>query len=156
MLTSTIVWAAAAPSPSNMASQNTKYLVRSQGSPLEAITTSIPTLVEPNDVLIRLKAVAINPADCKMIDQGHRITSWPLVPGMDGAGVVEATGRDVRRFAVGDEVVAMFTPGDRGASFQTFAVVSEARVAKKPASWSFEDAATLGCVFPYHLSCRQD
>jgi len=98
--------------------------------------------------MVRLKAIAINPADCKMIDQGLRITSWPLVPGMDGAGVVEAVGHDVTRVAAGDEVVAMFTPGDRGGSFQDLAVVSEMMVAKKPGTWSFEDAASLGvCYF---------
>jgi len=129
-----------------MASENTKLLVRGQGSPLEAITTSKPTITEPNEVMIRLKVIAINPVDCKMIDQGHRVTSWPLVPGLDGAGVVEAVGDDVKNFSVGDEVLAMFTAGDRGGAFQNFAVVQEAMVAKKPTTWSFEDAATLGYV----------
>ena len=129
-----------------MTSENTKYLVRGQGKPLEAAVTAQPIISEPTEVMIRLKALAINPADCKMIYQGHRITSWPLVPGLDGAGVVEAIGEDVENFVVGDEVLAMFAPGDRGGSYQNFAVVQQTMVAKKPATWSFEDAATLGCV----------
>ena len=40
----------------------------------------------------------------------------------------------------------MFSAGDRGGSYQNFAVVQELMVAKKPTAWSFEDAATLGCV----------
>ena len=135
----------------NMASENTKYLVRGKGSPLVATTTAKPTIVEPTEVMIRLKAIAINPADCKMIDQGHRVTSWPLVPGLDGAGVVEAVGDDVKNFAFGDEVLALFAVGDRGGSYQNFAVVQEMMVAKKPKTWSFEDAATLGCVVPLHV-----
>jgi NADPH:quinone reductase-like Zn-dependent oxidoreductase len=137
-----------------MASENTKLIVRRQGSPLEATTTTKPTIIEPDEVMILLKAIAINPADCKMIDQGHRVTSWPLVPGLDGAGVVEAVGADVKNFAPGDEVLAMFTVGDRGGAFQKFAVVQEMTVAKKPTTWSFEDAATLGYVvfyFPFLL-----
>lgn len=129
-----------------MAHRNTKYLVQGKGSPLTATTTMMPTIVEPTEVMIRLKAIAINPADCKMIDQGHRVTSWPLVPGMDGAGIVEALGDGVKKFAIGDEVLAMFTPGDRGGSYQTFAVVQDTRVAKKPPTWQFEEAASLGWV----------
>ena len=129
-----------------MASENIKYLVRAKGSPFVATPTPKPTLVAPTEVMIRLKAIAINPADCKMIDQGHRGTSWPLVPGLDGAGFVEAVGNDVKNFAVGDGALAMFTAGYRAGSFQNFAVVEEVMVAKKPTTWSFEEAATLGCV----------
>jgi NADPH:quinone reductase-like Zn-dependent oxidoreductase len=127
-----------------MASTNIKYLVRSQGGHLVATTTAKPTIIEPTEVMIRLKAIAINPADWKMIDQGHRVTSWPLVPGLDGAGVVEAVGDKVKNFAFGDEVLATFMPGDRGGSYQKFAVVEETMVAKKPTTWSFDEAATLG------------
>ena len=102
-----------------------------------------PGSIEPTAVMISLKVIAINPADIKMIDQGHRVTSWPLVAGLDGAGVIEAVGDKVKDFAVGDEVLAMFASGDRGGSFQEFAVIQETMVAKKPATWSFEDAATL-------------
>ncbi|KAF7547210.1 hypothetical protein G7Z17_g7900 [Cylindrodendrum hubeiense] len=130
-----------------MASQNTKYLVPGQGSPLAPTITANPTTIEPTEVLIRMEAIAINPADCKMIDQGHRITSWPLVPGLDGAGVVEAIGDRVKNFRLGDKVLALFTPGDRSASYQKFAVVQERAVAKIPTTWSFEDAATLGVCY---------
>ncbi|KAH8688107.1 chaperonin 10-like protein [Ilyonectria robusta] len=130
-----------------MASQNTKYLVQGQGGPLVMETTAKPAILEPTEILIRLKAIAINPADCKMIDQGHRITSWPLVPGLDGAGIVEAVGANVKDFWLGDRVLALFTPGNRSGSYQTFAVVQERTVAKIPTTWSFEDAATLGVCY---------
>lgn len=125
---------------------NTKYIVREKGGPLVFTTTSKPTTIESTEVVIRLKAIAINPADIKMIDQGLRISSWPLVAGLDGAGVVEAVGDKVTSVGVGDEVLAKFTPGDRGGSFQQFAVIQEAMVAQKPAAWSFEEAATLPYV----------
>ena len=134
-----------------MATKITRYLVKEKGSSLVAIETARPAILEPTEVMIRLKAIAINPADCKMVDHGHRVTSWPLVPGLDGAGVVEAIGDHVKNFAVGDEVLALFTAGDRGASYQNLAVVQEMMVAKKPTSWSFEDAASLGSVVPLLL-----
>lgn len=129
-----------------MASENTKYSVSGIGCPLQAIATSKPNDVAPDEVMIRLKDIAINPADCKMIDYGHRVTSWPIVPGLDGAGVVEFVGHNVKNFERGDEVLAAFSTGDRSGSYQTFAIVPEMMVAKKPNAWSFEEAATVGCV----------
>lgn len=129
-----------------MATQNTKYLAHQQGSPLTSKTTSKPIPTSPDEVVIRLKAAAINPADCKMIDQGLRVASWPLVPGLDGAGVVDAVGEGVSRFNVGDAVLASFASGDRGASFQEFAVVKGNMVAKMSVGWSFDEAASLGYV----------
>jgi NADPH:quinone reductase-like Zn-dependent oxidoreductase len=52
-----------------MASKNTKYLAWAKGHLLPA-TTAKPSMIEPTEVMIPLKAVAINPADTKMIDQG--------------------------------------------------------------------------------------
>jgi NADPH:quinone reductase-like Zn-dependent oxidoreductase len=125
-----------------MALKNTRFLVCSKGTPLIATTADKPTINEPNEVIIRLKAIAINPADIEMIDQGARATSWPLVAGMNGSGIVEAVGDDVKNVTSGDEVLAYFTLGDRSGSYQTFAVVQDNKVAIKPANWSFEDAAT--------------
>lgn len=127
-----------------MASQFTKYVVKSKGGPLVAIQAAKPTTLGPSEVLVRVNAIAINPADCKMIDQGHRNTSWPLVSGLDGAGVVEAVGSEVETITLGDRVIALFQPGDRGGSFQEYAVVQDSVVSQIPTRWSFEDAASLG------------
>jgi NADPH:quinone reductase-like Zn-dependent oxidoreductase len=103
-------------------------------------------MLQPTEILIRIKAIAINPADYKMIDQGHRITAWPVVPGLDGAGVVEQVGEEAGDFTVGDRVLALFTPGDQSASFQEYAVVQGRNVAKLPSKWSLEEGSTLGFV----------
>lgn len=129
----------------------TKYLVRQRGGPLEAIIVPKPLVLQPTEVLIRVKAVAINPADYKMIDQAHRVTSWPLVPGLDGAGLVEQAGDKAGDFRVGDRVIALFTPGDSSGSYQEYAVAQGKDVAKLPATWSLEEAATLGFVMSLFL-----
>ncbi|KAJ5180960.1 hypothetical protein N7492_004170 [Penicillium capsulatum] len=120
------------------------------GGALASLTTFTRPIIGTTDILIRVKAVAINPADVKMIDQGHRVQSWPLVPGLDGAGVIEDMGRDVKGFERGDHVLALFVAGDEAASFQSLARVPERAVAKVPASWSLEDAATLGRATDRH------
>lgn len=115
--------------------------------------TTKPTEIAANEVLIRIKAIALNPVDCKMIDHGMRVASWPFVPGLDGAGIVEAVGVEVKTFVSGDNVLAMFGLGGRGGSYQEYALVSEKMVAKIPPSWSLEDAATLAYVYPLtHVS----
>lgn len=122
------------------------YVARAQGQRLAAQTAPLSASLQPKQVLIRLKAVAINPADIKMIDQGHRVSEWPIVPGLDGSGIVEAVGSEVSCVKKGDEVLAQFTPGpvtQGGGSFQTLAAVQEMMVAKKPNSLSWEDAASI-------------
>jgi NADPH:quinone reductase-like Zn-dependent oxidoreductase len=60
------------------------------------------------------------------------------VPGMDVAGTVVAAGPRVTRFAAGDEVFGIA----RG-SFAEYAAAREAKLARKPAGLSFEQAAAL-------------
>ncbi|GAB3564880.1 NADP-dependent oxidoreductase [Amycolatopsis endophytica] len=63
--------------------------------------------VGPAEVLIRVKAAAINPVDWKLATGGLDAVMevrFPLVPGWDVAGVVEQVGFDAGEFAVGDEV----------------------------------------------------
>ena len=122
------------------------FVASAPGARLTEQAEDLPSELGPQDLIIRLKAIAINPADVKMVDQGHRVTQWPIVPGLDGAGVVEAVGSNVSRFAIGDAVLAQFTPGpaiNGGGSYQSAAVVKEMMVAKKPATMSWEDAASI-------------
>jgi NADPH:quinone reductase-like Zn-dependent oxidoreductase len=60
------------------------------------------------------------------------------VPGLDVAGTVVEVGQSVTRFAVGDEVFGI----SRG-SFAEFAAVREDKLAAKPASLTFEQAAVV-------------
>ena len=60
------------------------------------------------------------------------------VPGRDLAGTIAAVGSGVTRFAVGDEVYGV----GRG-TFAEYAVALEDKLAHKPASLSFEEAAVV-------------
>lgn len=101
----------------------------------------------PRDLLVQVKAVAVNPVDTKVRSpkagpaQAARHDP-PKVLGWDASGVVEAVGDEVTLFAVGDEV---YYSGDytRPGSNQQLQAVDERLVGHKPASLSHAEAAAL-------------
>ncbi len=56
------------------------------------------------DLLVAVKAIAVNPVDVKVRAPKDKIEETPRILGWDAAGVVEAIGPDVSLFSVGDEV----------------------------------------------------
>ena len=68
--------------------------------------------------------------------------SWPAVIGNDAAGVIDSVGDSVKGFKLGDEVFSLCF-GNRGGAFQEIVTVPSHHVAKKPASLTFEEAASL-------------
>jgi NADPH:quinone reductase-like Zn-dependent oxidoreductase len=65
-----------------------------------------PPLAAPGDALVRIRAAALNRLDLFVADglAGVRY-SFPHIVGSDGAGIVEAVGRDVTAVGVGDRVI---------------------------------------------------
>nr|WP_083508917.1 NADP-dependent oxidoreductase [Arthrobacter alpinus] len=113
---------------------------------LEQTQRPIPK-VAPGAVLIRVKAAGVNPVDWKIMSgglDGLMDVNFPVVPGWDVAGVVEAVGFDTPDFAVGD---AVYSYGRRdtiqGGTFAELVALPAAIVAHKPASLSWEQAAAL-------------
>ncbi|MEY9944089.1 NADPH:quinone reductase-like Zn-dependent oxidoreductase [Kitasatospora sp. GAS1066B] len=97
------------------------------------------------EVLIRVRAAGLNPVDFKIREGKMRLLKrldLPMVAGSELAGVVEAIGDGVTRFAVGDRVFARVDKDKLGA-YAPYAVVDEALVAKMPQSLDFADAAGL-------------
>jgi NADPH2:quinone reductase len=99
--------------------------------------------VKPGEVLIRIRAVSVNPVDYKM-RAGHLPIPLPDVLGRDVAGTVEEVGEGVTEFKPGDEVFAvLFGPRSNGAYAQ-YVSVPASFVCPKPESLSFQQAACLG------------
>lgn len=104
----------------------------------------------PNDILVQIKAVALNPVDYVQRDLGMAVYSFPTVLGSDSAGIVVKVGSAVKDPpAVGSRVIA-FTSGyyqnsnpDYGV-FQQYALAPSEGVIQLPDSFSFEQ----GAVFP--------
>ncbi len=108
------------------------------------VETDVPT-IRPDEVLIRVKAAAVNPMDWK-IQAGflkdflpHRL---PLTLGWDVAGLVEQVGDGVSGIAIGDAVFAM-ADITRDGTFAEYAAVRGAFVARKPSSMSYVEAACV-------------
>src|SRR4030081_3315593 len=76
-------------------------VVRNRGS-LQDVEIPVPEL-RPRDVLVRVRAVSVNPVDVK-VRAGLAPSTQPRILGFDAAGVIEAVGPQVSTLAVGDEV----------------------------------------------------
>ena len=119
-----------------------------QGGPFKIVHVPKPTLtLAPREVLIRQRVIALNLFDIKQRDLGIYISRWPHVLGVEGAGVIETVGSEVRNLQPGDEVAAWDVGGGLevswGGAFQELVVVPAPFVAKKPKNISLEEAASL-------------
>ncbi len=118
------------------------------GGPDVLELTEQPTpKVGPDSVLVRVRAASVNPVDWKMragyLDQVMDVT-FPVVPGWDVAGVVERPGLDTPELQVGDEVYG-YVRKDwvHGGTFAELVAAPVRTLARKPAAWSFEEAAAV-------------
>ena len=111
------------------------------------------------EVLVRVRAASVNFADPLVVRgrpllvrlaTGIRRPKHP-VPGVDLAGEVEAVGSGVTRFHPGDSVF-----GRADGAFAEFAVAGEGRLAQKPASLSFEQAAAMPMAGTTALQALRD
>ena len=103
--------------------------------------TELPMpLAGPTDLLVEVRAVAVNPVDTKL-RRGAAVTE-PRVLGWDASGIVRAVGAEVTLFAPGDEV---FYAGSltRPGSYSQFQAVDERLVGRKPSNLDFAQAAAL-------------
>ena len=101
--------------------------------------------IAPDEVLVAVRAAAVNPVDWKIREGllGDRFTPrMPHVPGRDFAGVVAAAGEDIRRLAVGDRVWGA-APGTGWGSHAEFLAIAEAMAGRVPAALSDIQAAAL-------------
>lgn len=102
-----------------------------------------------DQVLVRIKAIGINPIDCKIRTAPERFpVTLPIIPGCDGAGVVEKVGTKVDKFKPGDEVY-FSQPGfnNRQGTYADYVLVDASLLALKPQCLSFEQAAAAPLVF---------
>jgi NADPH2:quinone reductase len=94
------------------------------------------------DLLVRVKAVSVNPVDTKIrMTVGNNVPQARVL-GWDCAGVVEAVGEQCTLFKVGDEV---YYAGDvtRAGCNSELHLVDERIVGHKPSTLTFEQAAAM-------------
>lgn len=94
------------------------------------------------DLLVAVKAIAVNPIDTKVRAPRDTVERSPRVLGWDAAGVVKTVGTDATLFKPGDEV---FYAGDitRPGCNAELQLVDERIAARKPKSLDFAQAAAI-------------
>jgi NADPH:quinone reductase-like Zn-dependent oxidoreductase len=122
------------------------------------LTTSDAPRVGPHDLLVRVRAVSVNPLDGKIRRGELRLMSgarFPKTPGSDVAGIVEAVGAKAAGFAVGDRVFGF--PGSmRKGTLSEVVSVPATSVAKIPRGLDDVGAASVSMVGLAALQALRD
>lgn len=103
-----------------------------------------PTL-KPDDLLIRVRAAAVNPVDWKIREgylQGFLRHQLPLILGWDVSGEVVEVGPEAAGFKIGDAVYAR-PDIERDGSYAEYIAVKASEAALKPTSLSHDHAAAV-------------
>ncbi|MCJ9669729.1 MULTISPECIES: zinc-binding alcohol dehydrogenase family protein [unclassified Neorhizobium] len=117
------------------------------GQPLQLAPIEAPQ-PGPNEILVRNRAIAINPVDWLLQDTAlFPWLDYPAILGSDVAGDVVAVGTNVVRFKVGDRVlgqaVGATTNRPAHGAFQSFTLVLSNMASKIPSNISYVNAAVL-------------
>lgn len=118
-----------------------EFLPTSDANCFRKFDCSIPQPL-PGDVLVKVKAVAVNPVDTKVRSMQAQALTTPRILGWDASGEVVAVGAEVTQFRVGD---AVYYAGDitRPGCNAQYQCVDARLVARKPQRLSFEEAAAM-------------
>ncbi|KFZ31921.1 NADPH:quinone reductase [Pseudidiomarina salinarum] len=101
---------------------------------------------EPNDVIVKVQAVGVNPVDTKIRMRKEPARGETAILGWDAAGIVTRVGSKVTEFQAGDEVWYAGAVDRPGCNAELHAV--DARIiSRKPASLSFAEAAAMPLTF---------
>jgi NADPH:quinone reductase-like Zn-dependent oxidoreductase len=93
-----------------------------------------------DEVLVKIHAVSVNAADYRSMKLG--IIPKRKIFGADIAGRIEAVGKNVNNFKIGDNVVGDISACGFG-GFAEYAAVPENTLALKPVGMPFETAAAI-------------
>lgn len=95
---------------------------------------------DENDIIVKVRAAAVNPIDWKRALHGLGIQSYPCPLGIDFSGIVTKVGSKVKEFKVNDPVYGRTLKG----SFSEYTTVAALQAVPKPDKLMHAEAATLG------------
>ena len=116
------------------------------GSELLGISELPDPEVGPGRVRVRVHAPGVNPYDYKVRAgylQEFVPATFPLVLGVDEAGVIDAVGPDSGRFDVGDEVVGLAMEDVSNGTYAELVTAPAAALVSKPGNMEFTTAAAV-------------
>jgi NADPH:quinone reductase-like Zn-dependent oxidoreductase len=129
------------------------------GSPSVLQLSEIPAPLPDNEVLVKVHAATVNARDWHVMRGDPYLARLDIgirrpkvkIRGTDFAGTVESVGRNVTRFRAGDEVF-----GEADGAFADYVCAPEDAIEGKPATLTFEQAATLPLAANTALMCLRD
>ena len=125
-------------------------VLKEVGGPENLILAEVPIpKIKENEVLVRVKALAINPVDAFVrrnqpaLEMIYALKGEEenIILGWDVAGIVTKVGSAVTRFTTGDEVFGNFNFIGQANAYAEFVAAPEDELVIKPANISFEEAA---------------
>lgn len=104
--------------------------------------------IDAHEVLIRVEAAGVGAWDPyeregRFVEIMGTKPKFPYVLGTDGAGTVEAVGKDVKRFKKGDRVYAGELANPKGGFYAQYVAVKENNVSLIPGHLTIEQAAVM-------------
>ncbi|GEP24881.1 alcohol dehydrogenase catalytic domain-containing protein [Lentilactobacillus diolivorans] len=99
---------------------------------------------QQHEILIRTKSVSINPLDWKIRNGAMEQVvpmKFPVTPGMDISGIVEAVGPEVKTIKPGDRVIS-FVESFAG-TYSEYAITQDSWTAVLPNKVSFSEGAAI-------------
>ena len=120
---------------------NRRVIVRKPGGPdvLEGVEEAEPT-PEPGEVKVRILASGVAYGDLMLrAGVGRRASGYPVTPGYDFVGVVDALGEGSRKYAVGDQVAGFPVTG----GYQQFICLPETELISVPPNLDPAEAVSV-------------
>jgi NADPH:quinone reductase-like Zn-dependent oxidoreductase len=105
--------------------------------------------IQSDRVLVKVRAVSINPLDWKIRKGEMKLmsgTKFPKHTGTDFAGIIKAVGPAVTNFKEGDEVFGMVKNNMKDGALGEYVSVPSTSVWKKPTDINFNQAASIPTV----------
>ncbi|GGA96277.1 NADP-dependent oxidoreductase [Mucilaginibacter rubeus] len=138
------------------------YILNTPGDSSNLQIKEVPVAeVNQDEVLVKIKAISINPVDVKtragMAFYSRLKDLDPLILGWDIAGIVEKTGGNVSEFKIGDEVFGLVNFLGHGKAYAEYVAAPAAQLALKPKEIPFVDAAaaTMAALTAYQVLVKQ-
>ncbi|KAK1222299.1 hypothetical protein PQX77_014838 [Marasmius sp. AFHP31] len=125
-------------------SEQKALVIPSTSSPYTIITKPIPS-PGPHEVLVKLEGVGLNPMDWLVPGQTHMVDvmGYPAYVGVDGAGMVEEIGNEVKAFKRGDRVVFQGSLTPDYSTHQQYALARVETIVKLPSNISTLEASSI-------------
>jgi NADPH2:quinone reductase len=105
---------------------------------LENVTDPVPG---PGQVLLRVKAIGVNPVETYIRAGKYGPRTFPFTPGTDCAGIIERVGDSVTQWKLGDRA---YTASTLTGAYAELALCDAAKVFPLPAHVEFDQGAALG------------